>query len=478
ILQDSLFIDKDKSNIFEFIYLNKKKYPVSTMCELLNVSVSGYYKYAKGVTSTQEMQYKRIVRLVKNTYLEKGPNVTIEAITNMINKDHYIASTATVARILKKYKSKWNASFSQFHEDKDVNLVFHNKDTIFDIANKHYLNEKFAKKEIKQFFADVAFIDFKRHQNNRIEEISSFDVTDNLLINADNLHALYHLREIFKRKVKLIYIDVPYNTRRYNLSYSDSLSRSDYLTFMKNILDLAKGLLKSNGSIFIRCDDSENAYLKVLCDEIFRHENFVNHIIWQRTFAQQNRTHIATKKNYILVYAKSKSKLQFNQPLISKDDLTTYKYSDDKGIFKVAKLVNNRNGYYHFDITTPNDKIVSHQFDITKKKFDQLLQNDEIYWSRNNIPYQKIYLTDNATKIVNDLWINTSQYGSNQSATKELDATIPNNNFTHPKPLKLLEHIINLATNEKDIVLDFFAGSGTTAVAAAMLNRQFITIEI
>src|SRR5699024_5244625 len=478
ILQDALFIDKDKSNIFEFIYLNKEKYPISTMCELINVSISGYYKYAKNVTSTQEMQYIRIVRLVKETYLYKGPNITIEAITNIINADHNITSTATVARILKKYKSEWNTSFSQFHDDNDVNLIFHNKDTIFDIANKRYLNEKFAKKEIKQFFEDVAFTNFKRHQNNRIQEVSGFDITDNLLINADNLHALYHLREKFKRKVKLIYIDVPFNTRRYNLSYTDSLSRSDYLTFMKNRIDLAKDLLKSNGSIFIHCDDSENAYLKVLCDEIFGHENFVNQIIWQSTFAQQNRSHIATKKNYILVYAKNKSKLQFNQPLISNDDLTAYKYSDENGMFKVAKLVNNRNGYYQFDITTPENKVVNYQFDITKQKFEQLLQNDELYWSRNHVPYKKTYLNDYATKIVNDLWTDPIQYGSNQAATKELDATIPNNNFTHPKPLKLLEHIIKLASNEKDIVLDFFGGSGTTAVAATMLNRQFITIEL
>src|SRR5699024_10011316 len=232
ILKDALFINKDKSNIFEFIYLNKEKYPISVMCELLNVSVSGYYKYAKSVTSTQEMQYKRIVRLVKETYLENGPNITIEAITNIINANRNTTSTATVARILKKYKSEWNTSFSKFHRDKDVNLVFHNKDTIFDISNKRYLNKKFAKKEIKQFFENVAFTDFKRYQNNRVENITNFDVTDNLLINADNLHALYHLQEKFKRKVGLIYIDVPYNTRRYNLSYADSLSRSDYLTFM------------------------------------------------------------------------------------------------------------------------------------------------------------------------------------------------------------------------------------------------------
>jgi len=178
ILKDALFINKDKSNIFEFIYLNKEKYPISVMCELLNVSVSGYYKYAKSVTSTQEMQYKRIVRLVKETYLENGPNITIEAITNIINANRNTTSTATVARILKKYKSEWNTSFSKFHRDKDVNLVFHNKDTIFDISNKRYLNKKFAKKEIKQFFENVAFTDFKRYQNNRVENITNFDVTD------------------------------------------------------------------------------------------------------------------------------------------------------------------------------------------------------------------------------------------------------------------------------------------------------------
>lgn len=477
ILKDALFIPKDKASIFDFIYNNKDDYPITRMCKLLNVSVSGYYKHIKDVTSPQELNYNRLVRLVKDIYIKYGPDIGSPTITALLNNEIDTGSQATVSRILKEHKEAWNTGFSHFHADEDVVLHFHNKDTVFDTETNTYFHEVFAKDQIGTFLEGTKTSNFKLYKNGTFEHCRDYHRDDNLLIHADNLHALYHLNKTFSKRVKLIYIDVPYNTQRYNLSYQDYFSRSDYLTLMKNRLTLAKSLLKQDGSIFIHCDDKEGAYLKVLCDEIFGIDNFVNQIVWRNTFSQQNRSHIATTKSYILVYARNKRVLQFNQPIIPSDKLTAYRYTDSKGSYRISKLRNSRVGYYRFDITTPNGLTISDNWDCTQEKFNELLENGNIYWSKNNIPYEKVYMNGNSTKIINDLWV-TQEFGTTYEGTRELNSIIPDNKFTYPKPTKLLKHIIELASNENDIILDFFAGSGTTAVAAATLNRRFISVEL
>src|SRR5699024_108760 len=144
-------------------------------------------------------------------------------------------------------------------------------------------------------------------------DINNFEDTDNLLIQGDNLFALHRLQETFTSKVKLIYIDLPYNTSRNNLSYRDSYSRANYLVLLKNRLELALPLLRKDGVIFILWYDNRQAYIKVLCDELIGEENFVNQIIWQRTNGQQDKSHIATTTDYILVYANDKSRLKLNK---------------------------------------------------------------------------------------------------------------------------------------------------------------------
>src|SRR5690625_926403 len=379
---------------------------------------------------------------------------------------------------MKKHKKKWHQSYSKFHNDKDVALNFNNKDTILDQDSKIYFHEEFAKKEINDFLNNYSIINMKKHTDSTVENVQQYNVDDNLLFKADNLFVLYHLQNEYRNKVKLIYIDVPYNTRNEKLSYTDSLSKSDYLLSLKNRLELARDLLKRNGSIFIQCDDNEQAYIKILCDEIFGLDNFVHQIVWKRSNSQQNNTLIATKKEYILVYAKNKKHLTFNNEPITEKQIASYKFEDEKGRYRINKLQNHKMGYYDYFIAAPNKEKIKYKWLISKEAFIQLQEENMIHWSKQNIPYRKVYLSDDLTIVPNDLWIEDDVYGTTRQASLELSKNFSEYQFTYPKPIKLLNKIIEMASNEKDIVLDFYGGSGTTAVAAAMLNRQFITIEL
>ena len=477
LLKKALFLSRKKEDIFEFIYENKDTLSIQRQCKIFGVSSSGYYKYISSNTSLEEIHHKKITRLVKEIYLDKGPDITNLQIAERINQYEKITSPATVARIMKKHKEKWHQSHSQFHQDKDVVLNFNNKDTLFNQQSKTYYHEKFAKKEINDFLNNYTITNITKHTDSTIENVQKYSLDDNLLFKADNLFALYHLQKEFKNKIKLIYIDVPYNTRNEKLSYKDSLSKSDYLLSLKNRLELAKNLMKKNASIFIQCDDNEQAYIKVLCDEIFGIENFVHQIVWKRSNSQQNNTLIATKKEYILVYAKNKKHLTFNNEPISEKQIASYKFQDNKGRYRINKLQNQKMGHYNYFVTSPNQEKITYNWLISKEAFNQLLDEDMIHWSKQNIPYRKVYLSDDLTMVPNDLWIDDEVYGTTRQASLELSKGMSEYHFTYPKPEKLLKNIIKMASNEKDIVLDFYAGSGTTAVATHKLNRKFIGVE-
>lgn len=479
ILKKALFLPQKKEAIFEFIYENKDNFPVQRLCSLLNVSSSGYYKYIKSIPSKQALKNNQITRLVKNVYIKHGPNIGSPKITKIINDKEPLTSQASVARILKENKEVWHSSFSKFHNNKDVVLHFNNKDTILDSDTDTYFHKELAHEQIDALLNNVHFTNLKMYTHNTSIEVQAFSKNDNLLIHGDNLHALHHLKDSFSKSVQLIYIDVPYRTMRSNLSYYDSFSRSDYLVLLKNRLEIAKTMLKSTGSIFIQCSDEEQAYIKVLCDEIFGDNNFINQIIWQRTTSQQNMSHIATKKEYILVYAKNKKHVTFNRQNSHPNQLEPYKFEDAKGTFRIDKIRDAKNGYYHYALKKPTGHFLESRWVYSHHAVKELISNDLIYWSKNNIPSKKVYLSEDKPKrvVVNDLWVDDSIYGTNREATLELNKLVGPNDFTYPKPEKLLENIIKLATNEGDAVLDFYAGSGTTAASAYKLNRQFILVE-
>lgn len=477
ILKHALFLPKKTEAIFDFIYMNKDAYPVTTMCRLLGVSESGYYKYTKNLTSQEQLRHQQIEKMVRDIYIEKGPNIGSPAITNLLNQHEFVASQATVARILSKNKEKWHSSHARFHKNNDVRLQFPNKDTLFDKDTERYYSEKLARNEIETLLSSAFFSNFKKHEKNTVTDINNFEDTDSLLIQGDNLFALHKLQETFTSKVKLIYIDLPYNTSRNNLSYRDSYSRANYLVLLKNRLELALPLLRKDGVIFIHCDDNQQAYIKVLCDELIGEENFVNQIIWQRTNGQQNKSHIATTTDYILVYAKDKSRLKLNKNKRTLSQLKTYKFQDQNGYYRIDRIQNKRDGYYTYSIQSPSRELIHSNWMFPKYTFEKLESQNLIYWSRNNVPYKKAYLTDKPSVILKDLWP-ADKFGTTREGSVELQKAVGNNHFTYPKPERLLKQIIELTTVEDDVVLDFFAGSGSTLSAALQLKRQFIGIEL
>ena len=478
ILKCALHIDNTSKSKFRFIYLHKDKFPVQTMCRLLDVSSSGYYKYAQHYKSREQLLREHVTERVRDIYLEYDGVIGSPKITDIINEKEELTSQATVARILQRHKDDWLAAYTQFHEDKDVQLHFHQKDTVYDILNDKHYHEVFASDKIKKIYEAAQLINFTRYDQTGVTSVNDYTMRDNLIIRGDNLIALHKLKSTFKHKVKLIYIDVPYNTERTNLSYADNQSRHQYLLMLKNRLEVARELLRKDGSIFLHCDDREQAYIKVLCDEVLGEENFINQIIWRKSMGQQNRAHIANTKEYILVYSKSRSHLQLNKRELTKKQLESYKYEDSSGKFRIDKIEDKQKGYYNYQIITPTSKYLNSRWLYSHNTFQYLLDKGLIYWARDGTPYKKSYLTNTRIRTINDLWVDVSEYGSTREATEELREKVGNNSFTYPKPEKLLQKIIEVASNEGEIVLDFYAGSGTTLAVAHRLNRQYIGVEL
>ncbi len=254
--------------------------------------------------------------------------------------------------------------------------------------------------------------------------IENFTDQDNLIIKGNNLIALHSLRPRFAGEIKLIYIDVPFNTGDDSFCYNDTFTHSTWLTFMKNRLEVAKDLLTTDGSIFIHADWHEVHYLKVLCDEILGRDNFINEIIWCYTgpgspqMQQLNRKH-----DTILWYAKDPDNFTFNKDTVRVPYTSTYQ--------SLRKSLNAGDGWTDEDVARMREK----------------------------------------GRVPDDWWSDIAV-----AARVPVDDKKRTGYMTE-KPIKLMERIIKMASNSGDIVLDFFAGSGTTPYVAAQLGRQFIAVE-
>ena len=350
----------------------------------------------------------------------------------------------------------------------------------------------------------------------------------NIIIRGDNLDVLKILKSAYSEKIKMIYIDPPYNTTNENFIYPDNF-RQDYkkileevglieidengeevesedLKFFKNIqgsrthsgwlsfmlprLKLARDLLKEDGVIFISIDDNEQANLKLLCDEIFGEDNFVANIIWRKRAGGGNDSkHIAIEQDYILLYTKNINLLVTNG--IERTNIKQYK-QDDKGYY-LEKPLNDTSlqdsAGLHYDIKLPNGKILNgnkHQWKMAENTFLSRLENNEIIFKSNDKVYYKHYVDIDSNLVPPSIFYNLTL---NADATKEIKELFGDKIFDTPKPTKLIKHLLSISVipnlnNKPDIILDFFAGSGTTAQAVMELNaedkgnREFILVQI
>lgn len=327
-------------------------------------------------------------------------------------------------------------SKEQFISSKnDVVLSFPYKDCVLEGGQTKedqkrgeiFYNELLAPDDVDRLLAPKVFTNMKRYTKDGEESITEFDDKDNLLIKGNNLISIASLLKRYEGKIKCIYIDPPYNTGNDSFKYNDTFNHSTWLTYMKNRLIIARKLLSDDGSIYVQIDNNELHYLKVLMDEVFGVENFQREIVWVLKGVSGYKSLInnfVRGHDTILFYTKTNNYL-FNKHYLpySKEQLARFSSVDENG--RKYKT-------------------------ITKER--------------------RLYLDEAKGLPISDVWDDIASFQTVVNA-EELTG------FPTQKPEKLIERIINASTNEGDIVLDFQAGSGTTAATAHKLGRHWITVE-
>ena len=330
--------------------------------------------------------------------------------------------------------------------------------------------------------------------------VSEGDVFDNRLIFGDNLLALKALEAEFAGKVKCVFIDPPYNTGSAFTHYDDGLEHSIWLGLMRDRLEIIKRLLSDEGSSWITIDDNEAHYLKVLCDEVFGRTNFVANAVWQKKFSPQaNSEWLSDSHDHVLIYAKSKS--TWRPRLLPRTEESDSRYSnpdnDPRGVwtsgdFTISLTGGQRGAQYAktgfseniYEITTPSGRKLlptkGRCWASSPRRFEELRSDNRIWFGEkgNNVPRIKRFLSEVQDGIVAmTVWLR-SEVGDNQDAKREVAKFNPDEIFSTPKPEKLIERVLNLATNPGDLVLDSFAGSGTTGAVAHKMGRRWIMVEL
>ena len=315
-------------------------------------------------------------------------------------------------------------------------------------------------------------------------------INDNLLIHGDNLLGLKALEREYAGKIKCIYIDPPYNTKSCFTHYDDSMEHSMWLDMMRDRLLIMHRLLSGNGSIWITIDDCESHYLKIMCDEIFGRNCFIASIAWRTTDnSNNNAKKFSSDHNYILVYSKKvgwvpnflqdeKKRTHFKNP-----------DNDPRGPWYDGNPVNNPalRPNLQYDLISPNGTVIKsppNGWRWSKDTIQEKIKIGEIRFSADEERIiRRTYLHEMAEGLPpSNLWFDLDETGHNRQAKYELKNLFPNvkvtDLFETPKPERLIKKILDLATKPGDIVLDSFAGSGTTGAVAHKMGRRWIMIEM
>lgn len=321
------------------------------------------------------------------------------------------------------------------------------------------------------------------------KELSYGDQTQgNMLIKGDNLEALKALLPYYKGRVKCIYIDPPYNTGSAFEHYDDNLEHSKWLSMMYPRLELLRELLAENGSIWISIDADESHYLKVICDEIFGRKNFIDEVVWQRSYAPINlKKTLSRSHDIILAYARNKTdRYELNKlPRGSAEERYKNIDNDPRGPWTSGPIqAGPRSEDRVYEIITPSGRKVlpppQYCWRVTKEKFEQMVADNRIYFGPkgDNVPRIKRFLSEvKEGMVATTLWLR-EEAGDNQEGKKEIKDLFNQIIFETPKPERLIERILTLASGQGDLVLDSFLGSGTTAAVAQKMRRRYIGIEM
>jgi len=319
------------------------------------------------------------------------------------------------------------------------------------------------------------------------------DIFDNRLIFGDNLLALKALEQEFAGEVKCIFIDPPYNTGSAFEHYEDGLEHSIWLGLMRDRVEVLRRLLTEDGSLWITIDDNEAHYLKIVCDEVFGRSNFVANMIWEKRTSRENRRVFSFNHDHLLVYAKIKPEFErIRNPLgLSDEVLSRYKNPDNdpRGAWQSVSA-NAQAGHatpsQFYKLRLPSGREIDPPkgrcWLYTKERMEQEIASGNIWFgeSGDNAPRIKKFLRDNENKGLTPetIWP-AREVGTNDDAKKGLLQLLTNVPvFDNPKPEGLLERVIHISTNPGDLVLDSFAGSGTTGAVAHKMGRRWIMVEL
>ena len=323
----------------------------------------------------------------------------------------------------------------------------------------------------------------------REDRTLSYGTGDNLLVHGDNLEALRAILPFYAGQVKCIYIDPPYNTGSAFEHYDDNLEHSTWLNMMYPRLKLLREFLSEDGSIWISIDDAESHYLKVICDEIYGRKNFVANVVWQKRYSRENREAIGDVHDHILVYAINSERFKQvrNKVPVSEEQAKIYKNpnNDPKGRWRAVPMT--AQGWrpnQMYEIVSPSGKVFTPPpgrcWSILESNFKQLLAEGRIWFGKNgdSQPNTIRYLSE-VEGFTPWTWWPSEETGHNDESKKEMLALFDKQNiFDTPKPERLIQRIIHIATNPGDLVLDSFLGSGTTAAVAHKMGRRWIGIEM
>ena len=361
-----------------------------------------------------------------------------------------------------------------------------------------FWNEILAPDEISRLLDPKVLTNAKRidakgeHKFDGFRTDENGDIKDNLIIKGNNLLALHSLKKRFAGKVKLVYIDPPYNTRKEadEFKYNDRFNHSTWLTFMKNRLEVARELLMEDGAIFISIDDNEQAYLKILCDEIFGRENFIASMPWKGRGGRQDSLFVANIHEYILFFVKNSKKFLAGE--IRKTDERFPYFDENKKLHYKRQLARKWGSHskredrpnLYYSIKAPDGSDVYPKLNDgsdgcwrwSKKKMEEEIKKGNIEFVKENnewIVYQKIYepVGDELRTKKFITWLD--DVGTTAEGTKEVVNLFGRKMFNYPKPPSLIKRLLQIGNvQDKDLVLDFFSGSGTTAQAVLELNKE------
>ena len=425
-----------------------------------------------------------------------------------------------------------------FKEKSDVVLAWAYKDCVLEGGQDRedqkrdeiFYNETLSPDEIDRLFEPKVLTNFKKYDSKGEHKATEFNADENLIVKGNNLLALHCLKQKFRGQVKLIYIDPPYNTGNDDFGYNDNFNHSTWLTFMRNRLDIAHQFLSQEGVIFVQIDDNEVGYLRVLLDEVFGRDNFVSMICWQRapegrTVLGQGSSYIINSKEHIIVYAKDITRIRKGENTKKRVDATEKAleqynmYFEDEGKRKLFKEIQDSFGnsiriYKHIKykitkipknttakesikkfhqlcriaaqqeesslqqkILKELDKNILYSVEYTPKSGKSKGENKKLFYLNNGILLLlHNYAETDGKRIhrladMNDFWSNDEVQVTGIS--EEGGVTLRRGK----KPEKLIQRIIDIASERGDLVMDYHLGSGTTCAVAHKMGRRFIGIE-